>query len=290
MDQDVLVDRVVHLARFGMLYRLPVVLSTVNVSTGRNQPTIAPLQDVLPGIAALDRTTINAWEDTEFKQAVRAAGRRKLIMAALWTEACLTFPSLDAMREGYEIYPVTDAVGGTSPEAHQAGLDRIAHAGGQPTSVVQVGCELQRDWARQETAEGFTQILFGGDRPLAGLAASLRATELTRAAEAGSFRIKGPSMSTPPSRRSGPGRPRQSGPGPGGEPAAGMPRSAGNGGRPGDRPGRAADLPYLKLLLFRCHGRSRRGSRQGEGGAAPTTSRVGEDRARRACFALCRIG
>jgi len=168
MDQDVLVDRVVHLARFGMLYRLPVVLSTVNVSTGQNQPTIAPLQDVLPGIAALDRTTINAWEDTEFKQAVRAAGRRKLIMAALWTEACLTFPSLDAMREGYETYPVTDAVGGTSPEAHQAGLDRIAQAGGQPTSVVQVGCELQRDWARRETAEGFTQILFGGERPLAG--------------------------------------------------------------------------------------------------------------------------
>jgi Isochorismatase family len=143
MDQDVLVDRVVHLARFGMLYRLPVVLSTVNVSTGRNQPTIAPLQDVLPGIVALDRTTINAWEDTEFKHAVRAAGRRKLIMAALWTEACLTFPSL-------------------------AGLDRIAQAGGQPTSVVQVECELQRDWARQETAEGFTQILFGGDSPLAG--------------------------------------------------------------------------------------------------------------------------
>ncbi len=168
MDQDLLVDRVVHLARFGMLYRLPVVLSTVNVSNGSNQPTIEELQDVLTGITALDRTTINAWEDTGFKQAVRAAGRRKLIMAALWTEACLTFPSLDAMREGYEIYPVTDAVGGTSPEAHQAGLDRIAQAGGQPTSVVQVACELQRDWARSETADGFAQILFGGERPLAG--------------------------------------------------------------------------------------------------------------------------
>jgi len=120
MDQDVLVDHVVHLARFGMLYRLPIVLSTVNVNTGRNQPTIAPLQDVLPGITALDRTTINAREDAEFKRAVRppAAGRRKLTMAALWTEACLTFPLLDAMREGYETYPVTDAVGGTSPEAH----------------------------------------------------------------------------------------------------------------------------------------------------------------------------
>ena len=63
---------------------------------------------------------------------------------------------------------MTDAVGGTSPEAHQAGLDRIALAGGKPTSLVQVGCELQRDWSRQETAEGFTQILFGGERPLAG--------------------------------------------------------------------------------------------------------------------------
>ena len=168
MDQDLLVDQIVHLARFAMLYRLPVVLSTVNVATGRNQPTIAPLQDVLPGITALDRTTINAWEDTGFKQAVRAAGRRKLIMAALWTEACLTFPCLDAMREGYEAYPVTDAVGGTSPEAHRAGLDRIALAGGKLTSVVQVGSELQRDWARRETAEGFTQVLFGGERPLAG--------------------------------------------------------------------------------------------------------------------------
>jgi nicotinamidase-related amidase len=168
MDQDLLVNRVVRLARFGMLYRLPVLLSTVNVSTGRNQPTVAPLQDALPGIAALDRTTINAWEDVEFKEAVRTTGRRKLIMAALWTEACLTFPSLDAMREGYETYPVADAVGGTSPEAHQAGLDRIAQAGGQLTSVAQVGCELQRDWGRQETAEGFSQILFGGERPLAG--------------------------------------------------------------------------------------------------------------------------
>ena len=66
------------------------------------------------------------------------------------------------------VLPVTDAVGGTSPEAHQAGPDRIALAGGKPTSLVQVGCELQRDWSRQETAEGFTQILFGGERPLAG--------------------------------------------------------------------------------------------------------------------------
>src|SRR5258708_39654825 len=110
MDQDLLVDRVVHLARFGMLYRLPVVLSTVNVSNGSNQPTIEELQDVLPGITALDRTTINAWEDAEFKQAVRAAGRRKLIMAALGTEAGLTFPSLHPVREDDRLYAVIAAV------------------------------------------------------------------------------------------------------------------------------------------------------------------------------------
>jgi nicotinamidase-related amidase len=90
-----------------------------------------------------------------------------VVMTALWTEACLTFPCLDAMREGFETDPVTDAVGGTSPEAHRAALERIALAGGRPISVVQLVCELQRDWARGETVEGFTQILFGGDPPLA---------------------------------------------------------------------------------------------------------------------------
>jgi len=81
-------------------------------------------------------------------------------MTALWTEACLTFPALDALREGYEVYPVVDAVGGTSVEAHRAGLERIVQAGAQPTSVVQLMCELQRDWARTETVQPLREILF----------------------------------------------------------------------------------------------------------------------------------
>ena len=157
----ILADNVVRLAQFGTLYGLPIVLSTVNVNTGRNQPTITPLQDVLSGIEPLDRTTINAWEDVEFNQAVKATGRNKLIMAALWPEACLSFPALDAMREGYETYPVVDAVGGTSHEAHRAALERLVQAGAKPTSLTQVACELQRDWAREETAQAFAQILFG---------------------------------------------------------------------------------------------------------------------------------
>jgi nicotinamidase-related amidase len=161
MDRHLLVDNILRVARTAKTYGLPIVASTVNVKTGVNQPLIPPLQEVLVGIEALDRTTINAWEDQEFVAAVKATGRKKLIMTALWTEACLTFPSLDALREGYEVYPVVDAVGGTSVEAHRAGLERIVQAGGRPVSWVQLICELQRDWNRKETVTPFREILFG---------------------------------------------------------------------------------------------------------------------------------
>jgi nicotinamidase-related amidase len=160
MDRRDLVMNIVAVARTAKLYGVPIVLSTVNVKTGVNQPTIPQLAKVLDGIEALDRTTINAWEDAEFVKAVKATDRKKLLMAALWTEACLSFPTLDAIREGFEIYPIVDAVGGTSVEAHRAALERMIQAGARPTSWVQVLCELQRDWLRKETAGRFAEILF----------------------------------------------------------------------------------------------------------------------------------
>ena len=160
MDRRDLVLNIVAVARTAILYGVPIVLSTVNVKTGANQPTIHQLADVLAGIEAVDRTSINAWEDAEFVAAVKATGRKKLLMTALWTEACLTFPTLDAIREGYEVYPIADAVGGTSLEAHRAALERVAQAGAQPASWVQLLCELQRDWARKQTAGTFAEILF----------------------------------------------------------------------------------------------------------------------------------
>ena len=160
MDRELLVANIVRVARTARLFDVPIVLSTVNVKTGANQPTIDRLQAVVPDLVALDRTTINAWEDVEFRKAVLATERKKLVMTALWTEACLTFPSLDAMHDGFETFPVTDAVGGTSVGAHQAALDRIVQAGAHPVSWVQLICELQRDWARTDTAGEFSQILF----------------------------------------------------------------------------------------------------------------------------------
>jgi nicotinamidase-related amidase len=160
MDRRALVENIVSVAKLAALFEVPVVLSTVNVKTGKNAPTIPQLQAVLPDARALDRTTINAWEDTEFHAAVKATGRKKLIMAALWTEACLAFPTLDALREGYEVYPVVDAVGGTSAEAHRAALERMTQAGAQPIGWVQLACELQRDWNRTDTAAKLAEIVF----------------------------------------------------------------------------------------------------------------------------------
>lgn len=167
ISQNELVFNIVHTAKAAVNYRLPIVHSTVNVATGRNKPPIQPLMDVLGAYPTYDRTSINSWEDVEFKKAVVATGRKKLIMTALWTEACLTFPALDAIREGYEVYVVADAVGGTSVAAHEVALRRVEQAGAKLISKTQLYCELQRDWAREETVPGFMDVFenFDGFNP-----------------------------------------------------------------------------------------------------------------------------
>lgn len=158
MDRQLLINNIVGAAKAAVAYGLPIVHSTVNVKTGLNKPPIAQLRKALDKIPTVDRTTINSWEDVEFREAVEATGRKKLIMTALWTEACLTFPALDALAAGYEVYVVADAVGGTSVTAHEMALRRIEQAGGKMISVPQLFCELQRDWQRKETVPAFMNL------------------------------------------------------------------------------------------------------------------------------------
>jgi nicotinamidase-related amidase len=160
MERQRLVSNIVRAAKAAMLYGLPIVHSTVNVATGINKPPIKALRTLLADVPVYDRTSINAWEDVEFRRAVQATGRKKLVMTALWTEACLTFPALDAIREGYEVYVVADAVGGTSVIAHEMALRRVEQAGARMISVTQLFCELQRDWARKQTVPGFMTLFF----------------------------------------------------------------------------------------------------------------------------------
>jgi nicotinamidase-related amidase len=159
MDRDLLLENIVSTVKIAKTFDVPIVHSTINVATGRGQPTVPELAELLEDDPPFDRTTTNAWEDADFVAAVRATGRRKLIVCALWTEICMAFQALDELRDGYDVYPVVDAIGGTSVEAHRAGLERVVQAGGKPVSWVSLGVELQRDWARGETVDDVVEIV-----------------------------------------------------------------------------------------------------------------------------------
>lgn len=128
-------------------FNMPVVLSTVGVEMGVNHPTRQSILDELPGIAVIDRSSMNAWEDKRFRDAVKKTGRKRLIFGALYTEICLAFPVVDALADGYDVTFVVDAVGGLSQLAHRTAIERLAHAGAVPNTSMAVVTELFRDWA-----------------------------------------------------------------------------------------------------------------------------------------------
>src|SRR6476659_5406341 len=150
IDHDLLLKNVISTVKVAKVFEIPIVHSTINVANGQG-PTLPGLAEEVAEFPPIDRTAINSWEDVDFLEAVRATGRRKLLMCALWTEVCMAFPSLDALREGYEVYPVIDAIGGTSPEAHRAGIERTVRAGGRPISWVSLACVFYHDWGTTET-------------------------------------------------------------------------------------------------------------------------------------------
>jgi nicotinamidase-related amidase len=158
IDHELLLKNVVSTVKVAKVFGVPIVHSTINVANGQG-PTLPGLAEELASVPPIDRTQINSWEDVEFLAAIRATGRRKLVLCALWTEVCMAFPALDAIRDGYEVYPVVDAIGGTSIEAHRAGIERAVQAGAKPTSWVALACELQRDWGRVETVPQIVEIV-----------------------------------------------------------------------------------------------------------------------------------
>ena len=149
IDTKSLLAGVITLGEIATAYGLPVVLSTVGVQSRGMQGTNAELKAALPGVPEIDRTTLNSWEDPDFRAAIEATGRRKLIIAGLWTEICVAFPVLDALQAGYEVYFVADAIGGLNAATHNAAMQRMIQAGAVPISVIGLAGELQRDWGRE---------------------------------------------------------------------------------------------------------------------------------------------
>ncbi len=154
MDRQTLINNAVALARSGKVFNIPTVLTTVGAESFSGY-LIPEIQEVFPDVKPIDRSWINAWEDDAFYNAVVATGRKKLVMAALWTEICLTHPVLSALADGYEVYFVVDASAGSSTVAHDMGVQRMIQAGGIPVTWAQVMSEWQRDWARETAGQVF---------------------------------------------------------------------------------------------------------------------------------------
>lgn len=157
MDASLVVNNVTALAKGAKLFDVPTILTTVVEDRGGH--LIHQLQDVFPDQKPIDRTAINTWEDQRVVDAVAATGRNDLIMAGLWTDICLAWPAIHALADGYRVFAVTDASGATTTEAHERGIERMIQAGVIPTCSGTVISEWQRDWAREETVPGMTEIL-----------------------------------------------------------------------------------------------------------------------------------
>lgn len=159
-DRREIMTNVQILARTAKLFELPTVISTV-AKDSFSGPFMPEVTDLFPDHNVVDRTSINSWLNADFRAAIEATGRKKLILAGLWTGACVSFPTLDLLREGYEVYVPADSCGDTSPEAHERAMQRLTQAGAVPVTTLQMLFELQQDWARSETYEGVMDILRG---------------------------------------------------------------------------------------------------------------------------------
>ncbi|MBV8253554.1 MAG: isochorismatase family protein [Chitinophaga sp.] len=140
----------VALAQMATKLNMPVVLSTVAVKMGIEKPTIPALKAALPGIEEIDRNTMNAWEDEDFVKAVKATGRKKLVMGGIVTSVCLTYPAVAALAEGYEVMFIEDAVGDRSKDEHDMAVMRLIQAGAVPNNTVAMITEWFRDWSAPE--------------------------------------------------------------------------------------------------------------------------------------------
>lgn len=158
IDRQLLLNNTVGLAKAAKVFNVPTILTTVETQSfsGYMWPQ---LLDVFPDQTPIERTSMNSWEDSQFVAEVERIGRKKLVIAALWTEVCLAFPAIQAMEAGYEVYAVVDASGGTSQVAHDMAIQRVVQAGAVPVTWQQVMLEYQRDWARKETYNAVIEIV-----------------------------------------------------------------------------------------------------------------------------------
>jgi nicotinamidase-related amidase len=156
-DPHMVVNNTAGLAKAARAFNVPTILTTVIAARGGL--LFPQITEVFPGQEIIDRTLINTWQDQKVVDAVKATGRKQLIIAGLWTEVCVAMPTIQALGEGWDVTVVTDACGGVSTEAHEVAIQRMIAAGANMMTWLAVACEWQRDWARAEQAAGLTDVI-----------------------------------------------------------------------------------------------------------------------------------
>src|SRR4051812_13108335 len=157
-DRQTVINNNVALAKAARVFGVPVVLSTVEPKTfsGNTSPQVLA---ALGNPAPVERTSMNSWDDKNFVAAVEKTGRKKIVMTGLWTETCVTLPTIQAMHDGYEVYVVEDCCGDVSQLAHDNAMKRVIQAGAKPVTALMVMLEWQRDWAEKDTYDAVMDIV-----------------------------------------------------------------------------------------------------------------------------------
>ncbi|GMB10524.1 MAG: hydrolase [Candidatus Improbicoccus devescovinae] len=156
--KEIIINSVVGLAKTAKIFDIPLILSTVTAKTFSG-PMVKKIQDLFPDTNPIDRTSLNAWEDENFKSAVEKTGKKKLLIAGLWTEVCVALPTLSAIEDGYKVYVIIDACGGVSKQAHKAAITRMVASGAKPITWLAAMLEMQRDWSNKETYDSIMQVV-----------------------------------------------------------------------------------------------------------------------------------
>ena len=158
VDRESIINHTVALGKAARVFDVPVVLTTVETKSfsGNLWPQI---RAVFPEQPAIERSSMNAWDDKNFVAAIKATGRKKIVLAGLWTEVCVAFPSVQAIHDGYEVYVVEDCCGDVSQLAHDNAMKRVIQAGAKPVTSLQVMLEFQRDWAEKDTYDAVMDIV-----------------------------------------------------------------------------------------------------------------------------------
>ena len=158
IDRALFVNNVTLLAKVAKEFRVPTVLTSVETESFSGY-VLPQVLDVFPGQPVVERSSMNSWDDPAFRKAIEATGRKNILMTGLWTEVCITWPTLEMLDAGYNVYIVEDCCGATSQAAQEAALSRMVQAGATRLTTIAAVLEWQRDWANKEHYDGLMALL-----------------------------------------------------------------------------------------------------------------------------------